>query len=98
MLFVVSTACAGCGAGLSTSLLSDPQPLAQPPQLAEPPAWMEKSCPPLPPLPVRPFSQEDVEKMWPKDTKLYEDCRLRHSALRNFYRKRDAALSQGKRR
>ena len=66
--------------------------VAQAPQLEEPPAWMRASCAKLDKLAEREPSQEEVEGDWGSDTQVYERCRIRHAALRNFYRKRDEAL------
>jgi hypothetical protein len=55
---------------------------------------MTVGCPGLVKMPERdqPYPQEEIEQTWGHDEKLYEDCRVRHAALRNFYRKRDGGL------
>ena len=43
-------------------------------------------------LPDKSLGQAEVEKAWATDLQLLELCRNKHTALRNYYRKRDDAL------
>lgn len=54
-----------------------------------PPVWMENSCPPLKKFPERAASQKMTEGYIRSDTAQYTDCRMRHRALRDYYRARD---------
>lgn len=87
----------GCGQtpdGPNTNLFEGMQSVAVTPTLTEAPVWMTIGCPSLVKLREREPSQAEAEGEWRADEKLYEDCRIRHAALRNFYRKRDAALTK----
>ena len=66
------------------------------PRLEEPPKWMTSGCPSLAKLRESELPQEEAESEWGADAQLYENCRVKHAALRNFYRKRDAALRTAK--
>jgi hypothetical protein len=73
-------------------LLAGIQATAKPPELQDPPAWMTVGCPELTKLPEKEAVQQEVEGYWGGDEEVYKKCRIKHAALRNFYRRRDAAL------
>ena len=90
MLFVA--ACGPDPEGAAFDPLAGMHPVAKAPQLSDPPSWMVAGCPNLIKLVERDYPQSEVEDTWRLDERVYEECKIRHAALRNFYRKRDEVL------
>lgn len=86
LMLMLLTACGGRAIdGKAVTELND--------AAAQPPAALTAPCEPATDIPTGPLNAGPAERLWERDRASLQVCGARHSAVVDFYKRRDAGLA-----